>query len=90
MSTVIELGMKNSNFNNATGLPDPENVTSALDLAILTSAIIEDFPDHYKIYSEKTFTYGGITQDHVIDSFGAMTFLMVEKLDIQKMLDIVL
>lgn len=59
---AIELGMKNSNFNNATGLPDPENVTSALDLAILTSAIIEDFPDHYKIYSEKTFTYGGITQ----------------------------
>ena len=46
---AIELGMKNSNFNNATGLPDPENVTSALDLAILTSAIIEDFPDHYKI-----------------------------------------
>ena len=59
---AIELGMKNSNFNNATGLPDPENVTSALDLAILTSSIIEDFPDHYKIYSEKTFTYGGITQ----------------------------
>jgi len=59
---AIELGMKNSNFNNATGLPDPENVTSALDLAILTSAIIEDFPDHYKTYSEKTFTYGGITQ----------------------------
>ena len=58
---AIELGMKNSNFNNATGLPDPENVTSALDLAILTSSIIEDFPDHYKIYSEKTFTYGGIT-----------------------------
>ncbi len=59
---AIELGMKNSNFNNVTGLPDPENVTSALDLAILTSAIIEDFPDHYKIYSEKSFTYGGITQ----------------------------
>jgi len=59
---AIELGMKNSNFNNVTGLPDPENITSALDLAILTSAIIEDFPDHYKIYSEKSFTYGGITQ----------------------------
>ena len=59
---AIELGMKNSNFNNATGLPDPENVTSAMDLAILTAAIIEDFPEHYKTYSEKSFTYGGITQ----------------------------
>ena len=61
---AIELGMKNSNFNNATGLPDPENVTSALDLAILTSAIIEDFPDHYKIYSENLYlwrNYSGIT-----------------------------
>ena len=59
---AIELGMKNSNFNNVTGLPDRENVTSAMDLAILTAAIIEDFPEHYKTYSEKSFTYGGITQ----------------------------
>lgn len=59
---AIELGMKNSNFNNATGLPDTENVTSAMDLAILTAAIIKDFPEHYKTYSEKSFTYGGITQ----------------------------
>jgi len=59
---AIELGMKNSNFNNVTGLPDPENVTSAMDLAILTASIIKDFPEHYKTYSEKSFTYGGITQ----------------------------
>ena len=87
---AIELGMKNSSFNNATGLPDPENVTSALDLAILTSAIIEDFPDHYKIYSEKTFTYGGITRGSRNRLLWRDDILMVEKLDIQKMLDIVL
>ena len=57
-----ELGMQNTSFNNATGLPDPLNVTSAYDLALLTSALINEFPEHYKLYSEKSYTYAGIKQ----------------------------
>ncbi|MFL2487701.1 MAG: D-alanyl-D-alanine carboxypeptidase family protein [Gammaproteobacteria bacterium] len=59
---ATELGMENTSFNNATGLPDPLNVTSAYDLAILTSALINNFPEHYKLYSEKSYTYAGIKQ----------------------------
>ena len=59
---ATELGMENTSFNNATGLPDPLNVTSAYDLAILTSALINNFPEHYKLDSEKSYTYAGIKQ----------------------------
>jgi len=59
---ATELGMGSTSFNNATGLPDPLNVTSAFDLALLTSALINEFPEHYKLYSEKTYTYAGIKQ----------------------------
>ena len=59
---ATELGMENTSFNNATGLPDPLNVTSAYDLALLTSALINRFPEHYKLYSQKYFTYAGIKQ----------------------------
>jgi len=59
---ATELGMQNTSFNNATGLPDPLNVTSAYDLALLTSALINEFPEHYKLYSEKSYTYAGIKQ----------------------------
>ncbi len=56
------LGMTSTSFNNATGLPDPLNVTSAYDLAILTGELIENFPDHYRHYSQKSFSYAGIKQ----------------------------
>ena len=59
---AAELGMLNSSFNNASGLPDPLNVTSAFDLALVTSALIKSFPEHYKLYSEKSYTYAGIKQ----------------------------
>ena len=54
---AVDLGLRNSDFNNSSGLPDPNNVSSALDLAKLTGAIIRDFPDHYQIYKEKEFSY---------------------------------
>jgi len=57
-----ELGMDNSNFVNATGLPHKDHYTTAFDLAILVAALIRDFPEHYKWYSEKEFTYNGIKQ----------------------------
>lgn len=56
------LGMTHTNFVNTTGLPDPIHVTTARDLAILARAMIRDFPDYYKWYAEKEFTFNGITQ----------------------------
>ncbi|MBD3754546.1 MAG: D-alanyl-D-alanine carboxypeptidase [Gammaproteobacteria bacterium] len=56
------LGMNNTHFVNATGMPDPDHYTTANDLAILTKALITKFPEEYKWYSEKKFTYNGITQ----------------------------
>jgi len=56
------LGMKNSHFLNSTGLPADDHVSSAYDLALLAKAIIQDFPEHYDIYSEKYFTYNKIRQ----------------------------
>ncbi|MBA4284436.1 MAG: serine-type D-Ala-D-Ala carboxypeptidase [Xanthomonadaceae bacterium] len=52
------LGMANSHFVDASGLPHPEHYTTARDLAILGRALIRDFPDGYKIYSERSFKYG--------------------------------
>jgi D-alanyl-D-alanine carboxypeptidase (penicillin-binding protein 5/6) len=57
------LGMKNSNFMNSTGLPDPQHYTTALDLSLLAGALIRDFPEEYKkYYSMKEFRYMNITQ----------------------------
>ncbi len=57
-----KLGMKNTTFKNATGLPDKEHLMSAKDLAILSQHIIHDFPEQYQIYSQKEFSYNGIRQ----------------------------
>ncbi len=56
------LGMKNSHFVNASGWPDPEHYSTAEDLAILAKAMITNYPDYYKYYSEKEFTYHNIKQ----------------------------
>lgn len=57
------LGMTASQFKNATGLPNPEHYTTARDLSILTTALINDFPEFYKkYYSIKEFTYNNIKQ----------------------------
>ncbi len=56
------LGMTNSHFVNATGLPDPNHYTTARDLARLSAALIRDFPDHYAWHSIHKFTYNNITQ----------------------------
>ncbi len=57
-----ELGLKDSVFKNATGWPDPEHMTTARDLAILARRTIEDFPEYYRYYAEKEFTYNNIRQ----------------------------
>ncbi|MFL2655110.1 MAG: D-alanyl-D-alanine carboxypeptidase family protein [Alphaproteobacteria bacterium] len=53
-----EIGLQNSNFKNATGWPDPDHITTARDLAKLANYIIKEYPEYYKYYSEKKFTYG--------------------------------
>jgi serine-type D-Ala-D-Ala carboxypeptidase (penicillin-binding protein 5/6) len=57
-----KIGLKDSHFDNVTGLPDPEHWTTARDLAALAIRTIEDFPEYYKLYSEKEFTYNSIKQ----------------------------
>lgn len=56
------LGMLSSNFLNATGLPDDNHYSTARDLATLARAIISEFPEYYKWYSVKEFTFNGIKQ----------------------------
>ena len=56
------LGMKNTQFKNATGLTEEGHYTSAYDMAILAHAIIKDSSKYYPIYSEKEFTYNNIKQ----------------------------
>ncbi len=56
------LGMKDTRFLNSTGLPQTGHHSSPYDLALLARAIIQKFPAHYGIYSEKYFTYNNIRQ----------------------------
>jgi D-alanyl-D-alanine carboxypeptidase (penicillin-binding protein 5/6) len=58
------LGMTNSHFVNSDGLPNPDHYTSARDLAILTRALITEFPDYYRWFSQKEFTFNNITQQN--------------------------
>lgn len=71
-----KLGMHNSRFENASGLPHKDQYTTAADIATLSSATIRDFPKFYQWYSQKEFTYHGIKQrnrnkllwsDHTVD-----------------------
>jgi len=59
---AAELGLKNSHFENSTGLPSPDHKMSAEDLALLARALIRDFPEFYPIFSQKSFTYNNIVQ----------------------------
>ena len=56
------LGMKNTHFANPTGLPDDQHFSTAFDIALLASAILRDFPQHYPIFGLRNFTFNNITQ----------------------------
>ena len=56
------LGMKNSHFEDSNGLPIENHYTTARDLAILTRALIKEFPDYYRWFSQKEFTFNNIVQ----------------------------
>ena len=59
-----EIGLTNSTFANATGWPHPNQLMSAEDLGKLSHRLITDFPELYKIFNEKTFTYSKIKQSN--------------------------
>lgn len=56
------MGLKNTHFANATGLPDAQHYSSAHDLALIAAALIRDFPQFYYIYSQREYQYNGINQ----------------------------
>lgn len=60
--TAVSIGMTNSQFKNATGLPADGHFMTPRDLAILATRTIQDYPETYSIYAEKSFTYNDIRQ----------------------------
>ncbi|MEQ1580531.1 MAG: D-alanyl-D-alanine carboxypeptidase family protein [Steroidobacteraceae bacterium] len=56
------LGMTGTNYENATGLPSPNEYTSPKDMSLLAQALVRDFPQYYHYFSEREFTYNGIKQ----------------------------
>ena len=56
-----ELGMTNTHFANASGLPNPRNVSSARDIAILSRAVMRDYPQYYGYFGERAFSFRGRT-----------------------------
>lgn len=60
--TAAKLGMKDTHFENSTGMPAPGHTTTARDMAILAKALIRDHPELYGMHAVKEFTYNDITQ----------------------------
>ena len=56
------LGLKGSHWNNTAGLPDPQHYTTARDVAILGAGLVREFPEYYKWFSQRSFTFNKITQ----------------------------
>jgi len=56
------LGLTSTHFENTHGLPNPDHLTSARDLAVLAAAAIRDHPERYKVYKQQSYTYNDITQ----------------------------
>ncbi|MFB9972159.1 D-alanyl-D-alanine carboxypeptidase family protein [Pseudoroseomonas cervicalis] len=59
-----KLGLNDSTFRNATGWPDPEHRMTARDLATLARHLINDFPQYFAFYSERSFQWNGINQEN--------------------------
>ena len=59
---AAQLGMTNSHFMNATGLPHEDHYTTARDVAILSIALIAEFPEYYRWYAEKEYNFNNIRQ----------------------------
>jgi serine-type D-Ala-D-Ala carboxypeptidase (penicillin-binding protein 5/6) len=61
---AAELGLKNSHFNDSSGLPGPTHYMSAHDIASLSRVLIRDFPEEYKLYSVREYEWNGIKQQN--------------------------
>jgi serine-type D-Ala-D-Ala carboxypeptidase (penicillin-binding protein 5/6) len=59
---AAKLGMTGSHFTNASGLPDANHYSTAHDIAVLSRALIHDYPEEYKVYAIKEFEWNGIKQ----------------------------
>lgn len=57
-----QLGMTGTNFQNSPGMPGPEHYTTARDIGLLSAALIREYPEYYKWYSQRQFTWNNITQ----------------------------
>jgi D-alanyl-D-alanine carboxypeptidase (penicillin-binding protein 5/6) len=66
------LGLRSAHFANATGLPDPQHMISAADLARLTRYLITNYPSLYRMHAERTFTYNNHTQENRNPLLGAV------------------
>src|SRR5438270_44363 len=61
---AARMGMKGTRFVNVTGLPAPQQVSTATDLGLIAAAVIRDFPEYYPLYSIKDYRYNNITQSN--------------------------
>jgi D-alanyl-D-alanine carboxypeptidase (penicillin-binding protein 5/6) len=61
-SEAQRLGMRNTHFVNATGLPEDLHYSTAHDMALLAAAIVHDFPEYYGLYAIREYQYNGINQ----------------------------
>ena len=52
-----EIGMTSSNFTNSSGINDPDNVSTVRDIAIMSKYLIQNYPEYYELFKEKTFTW---------------------------------
>ncbi|HYE46741.1 MAG TPA: D-alanyl-D-alanine carboxypeptidase family protein, partial [Caulobacter sp.] len=59
-----ELGMLNTRFVNASGLPDSRQISSARDIAILSRAVMRDYPQYYSLFNLRSFTFRGVTMNN--------------------------
>ncbi len=57
-------GLRNTTFKNVTGMTEPGHVSTARDISVMASRIIQDFPDYYTYYSIRQYTYNKIKQDN--------------------------
>lgn len=57
-----KIGMSSSHFENSPGMPGPQHYVTARDTGLLAAALIRDFPEYYKYYSQREFTWNKITQ----------------------------
>jgi len=54
---AIEIGMENTNFANSSGINNPDNVSTVRDIMLMSNYLIREFPEEYKYFSEKEFTW---------------------------------